>query len=324
MSVNRGDGPPDDETRIDWQVAGREAPAENFPPVDELPDLPDVTGTPAAMPPVAEPPAPPQPSAPDAMPRATPPAPPPRAQWPPTPGSAPYPGTAPYPGGAWAGAGWAAPPPGGRFAVPGAPGLEFAGAGPRFVAYFVDGVLLAIVGGILIGVIAAVFPRLDDAPVASAVLLVAIDAAYFVGLWSSGDQATLGMRLLKLQVGNAFDGRRIDGSQALRRWLALGSWVSAIGFTPALQGSSSLMLLVWSLVLLVSTATSPTKQGLHDRIANTAVVRPVGAGSGGLVLACIVVVFVLALVAIVAIVALIFLGNQVSAILSTMGTSVAP
>jgi hypothetical protein len=66
---------------------------------------------------------------------------------------------------------------------------------------------------------------------------------------------------------------------------------------------------------------SPTKQGLHDRFANTAVVRPATAGSGA-AMACLVIAIVIALAALAAIIGLIFLGGQVSSILSAVGESV--
>jgi hypothetical protein len=59
--------------------------------------------------------------------------------------------------------------------------------------------------------------------------------------------------------------------------------------------------LVWAIVLLISTTTSPTKQGLHDRFANSAVVRPAGAGTG-LATTCLVVVIVLLLIGLASIV----------------------
>jgi uncharacterized RDD family membrane protein YckC len=36
---------------------------------------------------------------------------------------------------------------------------------------------------------------------------------------------------------------------------------------------------LWNLLLLVTTIASPTKQGLHDRFAGSALVRPAGAGN---------------------------------------------
>ena len=208
-----------------------------------------------------------------------------------------------------------------RYSVPGAPGLEFAGATARVVAYIIDGIIVTILTVVALTLVAIVLPGLLDTPVVASVVGVAIDAAYFIGLWSGGNRATLGMRLLKLQVGNASDGRRMDGSQALRRWILLGSWLTLVGVTPAFSGIAGLAAFVWALVLLVSTATSPTKQGIHDRVANTAVVRPVGSSSGAVVLGCILIIvlgFLLSLVA------LIFLGSQVSSILSAAGELVAP
>jgi uncharacterized RDD family membrane protein YckC len=309
-----GAQPPDDETRSDWP------PPAGPPPATTPPAGPPSATQPPAGPPSATPPPAGPPSA------TPPPAGPPPASAPPTaPASAPASWAAPYTPGydaATGGAGWAAPPVGGRYAVPGAPGLEFAGALPRFVAYFIDGFLLGIVSGIITSTLFALAPGTGAASVSSSVIGVAINAVYFVGLWTSGDKATLGMRLLKLQVGNAFDGRQIDANQAIRRWLALGSWLPAVAFNPALAGLAGLVGFLWVIVLLVTTVSSPTKQGIHDRIANTAVVQPVGGSGNALLVGCVVVIGIVAVIALLSIIALIFLGSQVSSILSTVGESV--
>jgi len=251
---------------------------------------------------------------------ASPPAPP---SQPPPPGPAPVPAPGGYPSayGGSAGSSWGAPPATSAFAVPGTSGLEFAGGWPRFVAYLIDGILLSIINGLLTGVIVAVAPGSPQPPYIATLIAVAIDAAYFIGLWTSGGKATVGMRLLHLQVGNAFDGRTLDVAQAARRWIALGSWLSALTVTATLATLTVSLSLLWALILLISVVTSSTKQGLHDRFANSAVVRPIGAG-GGLIAACAVIVLVLALVVLFSIVALIFLGGQMSTILSQVGTSV--
>ena len=49
--------------------------------------------------------------------------------------------------------------------------------------------------------------------------------------------ATLGMRLLNLQVGNAFDGRKLDVGQAVRRWVALGGWLARVRLLHEPRGS---------------------------------------------------------------------------------------
>ena len=251
----------------------------------------------------------PPPAAPTPMQATPPPAAPPPAAPP------PY-ATAPAP--------WAPVAAANQYAVPGAAGIEIAGATPRVVAYIVDSVLLGLLTAVLFGIVVGIAPRIGGAFLVQAVIGIAIEAVYFIAFWTSDARATLGMRLLKLQVGNAFDGRKLDMGQAVRRWIALGGWLSALGYSQASAGLSGTALLLWSIVLLVTTAASPTKQGLHDRFANSAIVHPIGGSSSGLLLGCLLIIGLLGLLFLSAILALIFLGGQVSTILSTVGTSVAP
>ena len=219
---------------------------------------------------------------------------------------------------------WAPVPVANQYAVPGAAGIEIAGATPRVVAYIVDSILLGILTGVLFGIVIRIAPNIGGAFLLQAVIAIAIEAAYFIAFWTSDARATLGMRLLKLQVGNAFDGRKLDLGQAVRRWIALGGWLTALGYSQASAGFSGTALLLWSIVLLVTTAVSPTKQGLHDRFANSAIVQPIGGSSNGLVIGCLLIIGLLGLLFVSAILALIFLGGQVFTILSSVGTSVAP
>ena len=149
-----------------------------------------------------------------------------------------------------------------------------------------------------------------------------IQALYFVLLWSSRWRATAGMKLLGLQVANAADGRTLSKGQGLRRWLGLGYWLGLLSFVPVLAGIAWLIELIWYLVILFSTGFSPTKQGVHDRFAGSAVVQPRGGSSNGLVIGCMVILGILALIFVGSIVALIFLGSQVSNILEDAGRSV--
>ena len=272
----------------------------------------------------APPPAGPPAGPPDAPPAGLPPAPVPQA---PAPWAAPV----------AAGGGWgSAPPDSGRFAVPGAPGLVYAGAGPRLVAYIVDAVILGVVGAIIALPFAASvvteavstsgafdpanpLPMMTPVAGVGTIIALVLEAAYFSLLWASSGRATIGMRLLKLQVGDATTGNRIPIATAFRRWLGFGAWLNLIAFVPVLGAFASLAVLVWEVILLVTTASHPQKMGLHDRFANTAMVRPANAGSGGVVLGCIVIALAIVLLSIVA---LIFLGGQVSAILSAAGESV--
>ena len=233
------------------------------------------------------------------------------------------------------GVGWATPVPAQREV---APGLTFSSTGARFVAWIVDGFLLAVIG-IVIGAVLGAFglettraqPPIGPTgvpdysayfvadPVGS-LLTVAVSAAYFIGSWSGGRRATLGQRLFTIQVGNAFDGRALTLDQAARRWLGLGEPLVLFAAIPGLAGLSGLWF-IWAIVLLVTTATSPTKQGLHDRFANSALVRPVTAKDSW-VTACVVIAFILAAIALLSIVGLIFIGGQVSSVLSGVGGSV--
>ncbi len=118
------------------------------------------------------------------------------------------------------------------------------------------------------------------------------------------------------------DGRQLDVTQAAVRWLGYGQWFVVFGFLSALSSIVGLISLAWPFLLLITTIISPTKQGLHDRIAGTWLVRPAAADSSGLALGCILLLGLLVIIPIVAIIGLIFLGGQVSTILSAVGDSV--
>ena len=64
--------------------------------------------------------------------------------------------------------------------------------------------------------------------------------------------------------------------QAIRRWIALGApFGIAQAFNP-LPGIGLLIALAafaWLIFLLWTTYSSPTKQGFHDKFANTMVVK---------------------------------------------------
>ena len=208
----------------------------------------------------------------------------------------------------------------------GAPGLTWADTPSRLVAYILNSFVVAFVAGIVVTVLQIGGPAgttNTQSSQAISVLTTLLGAAYFIASWSGGRRATPAQRLFNIQVGNAFDGHALTSTQAAKRWLGTGSFLALFGLLPAssIFGLLNLLQLVWVVVLLVSTVMSPTKQGLHDRFANSAVVRPIGASSG-LAVACLVLVIGLLLLAILSIVALIFLGGQVSTILSEVGTSV--
>jgi len=203
-----------------------------------------------------------------------------------------------------------------------APGLVYAGTLARIVAYLIDGIIVGVIVGLIVGVLVVILASdLAAVTIASTILAAAIELVYFVGLWTSSSRATLGMRALKLQVGNAADGRTLTPGQAVRRWVALGFPLALLGVVPALAGVANTVYFIWLVILTISVASSPMKRGIHDRFAGSAIVRPAGA-SNAVAVACLILVVIFAIIPFVAIIALIVLGGQVATLLSDLGTSI--
>lgn len=123
--------------------------------------------------------------------------------------------------------------------------MEYGGFWKRFVAYLIDGVLLAIVGVII--------NFIFNENVAGFLTFI-IGWGYFAGLESSARQATIGKGALGLAVTDT-DGRRISFLRATGRYFAkiLSALILGIGF-----------------IMIAFTAR---KQGLHDMIASTLVLQ---------------------------------------------------
>jgi uncharacterized RDD family membrane protein YckC len=177
--------------------------------------------------------------------------------------------------------GWSAPPP--PTTVPGAPGFVYADVPNRIVALIIDGIILGVIYVIIaiplaiIGFSAGIGATRFDfvGQLVVGILYFAISITYFFYSWTR-NRATIGMRLLGMQVGNAFDGRTITTDQAMRRAVALwGPSVVAQVFVaaPAIGSLVGLLAFGWTIYLLYTTATSATKQGFHDKYANTVVVK---------------------------------------------------
>ena len=220
--------------------------------------------------------------------------------------------------------------------VPGATGLSFADTTTRAAAFIFDTFILSVVSLIGLALLgkggSSTLQRTSDpnailhalqAPVdpASTLLSLAPGAIYFILFWTGGRRATPGQRAFHLQVGNAFDGRAMSIGQATRRWIALGSPLGLLGFIPGIGGVAGVIELLWFGILFASTAASPTRQGLHDRFANSAVVRPSDQETSGLAVACVVVVVLLVVLTVLATAVLVILGPQILAELSRIGRS---
>jgi uncharacterized RDD family membrane protein YckC len=118
------------------------------------------------------------------------------------------------------------------------------------------------------------FPSLISTLVA-VVIMLAVSAGYFIYMWSMMGGATVGMRVMKLTVRDAASGGPISQQQAVNRWLLLGGPYALYFFFGwgGIGWLIWLVVLVYQIYLLVSTAQSPTRQGLHDKYANTVVAK---------------------------------------------------
>jgi uncharacterized RDD family membrane protein YckC len=216
-----------------------------------------------------------------------------------------------------------APPPGAYSTVQGTQAIQYGRTLDRVMAYLLDGFIVSI-PVIVIAVILGSRAALGTLQEGGVTLVAGIVGAgvhllYFVSFWTGNAQATPGMRLMRLRIGDARSGATPTVQQGLIRWLALGGIFQVLGLAPQLLGLGALGAFVWELILLATTASSATKQGLHDRIANTALVQPANAQTPAIT--CLVIVVALFALWVVALV-LVLLSGDVSRILSAAGTSV--
>lgn len=172
---------------------------------------------------------------------------------------------------------WAAPVAPPPMSVPGAKGFVYADIPNRAIAFIIDGILVGIVNVILLGIVAGIFGFGVVFAVVALVLGLALGAAYFVYTWTSM-RATIGMKVLGMQIGNAGDGKTLTMDQAIRRWLVLFApftiaqvLQNATGI--GIGGIIGLLALIYFIYLIYTTYKSPTKQGFHDVFANTMVVK---------------------------------------------------
>ncbi len=156
-------------------------------------------------------------------------------------------------------------------------GLVYADVPNRAIAYIIDAILIFIAIIIVSTILGAV--GLAASGFVSSIVIgivgLAVGAAYFIYTWTSM-RATVGMKALGMQIGNAGDGKTLTMDQAVRRWLALSApSIVAQAFAPiGLIGTLlALAAFAWFIFLIYSTAQSPTKQGWHDVFANTMVVK---------------------------------------------------
>lgn len=136
---------------------------------------------------------------------------------------------------------------------------NYAGFWIRFVAYLIDAVVVGVVGGIVAFIVGMVIGS-GDADRATGASLIGvgiqtlIGIAYFTVLWSSGMQASLGQKVCGLRVVTT-EGGQLSIARALGRYFAL-----VLAFAILCIG-------------VIMVAFTERKQGLHDMLASTLVVK---------------------------------------------------
>ncbi len=197
------------------------------------------------------------------------------------------------------------PPPQMAWAPPAEPtsGLEYGNVLGRVLAYWLDSFVVNIVAVLATLLVGLVFGRggFGLVSLVSGVVGVGIHLLYFVGFWTGHARATPSMRLMKLQMGGAVDGAILTVQQGITRWIAFGGLFQALAVIPGLLRVVVLVSPIWALVLLASTMASPTRQGLHDRIAGSAIVQPARASTP--VMACLALLIVGVVGVVVAVIA---------------------
>jgi len=172
--------------------------------------------------------------------------------------------------------------------IPGPMGMALSDIPNRIIASVIDFIILGIVGFIVGAIIHPILgedifggilgvsvkvPSLLSSIVVVAIML-AVSAGYFIYMWTRMFGSTVGMRVVKLRVVDATSGTPIIQKQAINRWLMLGApWALTFFYSWSIGWIITLGALAWYVYLLVTTAQSPTRQGAHDKYANTVVTK---------------------------------------------------
>jgi uncharacterized RDD family membrane protein YckC len=175
-----------------------------------------------------------------------------------------------------------------RGTIPGPGGLALADATSRFIAAFIDFLILGVIGYIVNIVSTSVLgenfvffgfvgttkvPSLVSSLV-TVVIMLAVSAGYFIYQWSRMNGVTVGGRVMKLSVRDATSGGMVTQQQSITRWMYFGApWALTYFYGWGIGIIISLLALVYYIYLLYTIAQSPTRQGLHDKQAKTVVAK---------------------------------------------------
>ena len=166
-------------------------------------------------------------------------------------------------------------------------GIAYADLGIRIGAYIIDVVILVLVAllvnTILIAIlIGSIFTVGTGAAVIGGLVILAINvllgAIYFIYTWTTM-KASPGQRMLGLMTVNESDGSALSQNQAITRYLVMFApgYIAALA-SNVIGGVIGLILslagLGWTIYLIYTTANDPKRQGYHDKMAKSVVVKP--------------------------------------------------
>lgn len=133
--------------------------------------------------------------------------------------------------------------------------MNYAGFWIRFLAYFIDGIILGIVAIVLNVFFGGSMNESGSGSPIAAILQFVLSFAYMTGFWSSSMQATPGQKICGLKVVSSADGSQISFLQAVGRYFAL------------------ILAFMIFFIGVIMVAFTQRKQGLHDMLAGTYVVN---------------------------------------------------
>lgn len=122
------------------------------------------------------------------------------------------------------------------------------------------------------------------------VILVGVSYLYFVGFWTGPGRATPGMRVMKMQIRDEHLGATLTVGQATRRWFALGVWLAVLALLGAAGSVAGIVQPLLYIALFLSVIINTRRQGIHDRFAQSIVIRERASGDSAVGKGCVLLV----------------------------------
>jgi len=208
-----------------------------------------------------------------------------------------------------AGSGWEVPAAAAAVATT-QDGYVISGVGSRIVAWLIDTTLAGIIPALVSlsvidfqGIMRKAIEQAERNPtgrfdstitsipvtldyVLITLITLGIQYLYFVGFWTSRWRSTPGMMGLQMRVVDATSGGTLSIVEATKRWIALGFPLGLLALVAALQSAAGVIQFGLLIFLFFTTVTNARRQGLHDRWANSLVIRSATSGNGATVVGC--------------------------------------